>query len=216
MLNAFFLTTVFSGTAFSFYNPQQGRWLSRDPIGTHFQIKVSKKDLTNYDRSKIDSKLYIYVNNAPIVGIDPFGLDIWECSRRSTLFPIGNHVYFWNDLDLTSCGTGGSSGSGGNFDEHDLGPYSAGSTCVIVSKSKGKEAAVMKCCRETANSGLYCPLLHDCHDALDKCLRDNCLPQPNFPRILEPGPVINEIPAPPPPGPPNSGGPVNFPFIIYL
>ena len=46
-------------TLFRAYDPNTGRWLSRDPVG-----------------ESVGSNLYGYVNNSPIIGIDPLGLDV--------------------------------------------------------------------------------------------------------------------------------------------
>ena len=56
MMFAFILTAILSGPAFGFYSPQEGRWLSRDPIGEWGGLNV-----------------YVSVRNSPIVFIDPNG-----------------------------------------------------------------------------------------------------------------------------------------------
>jgi hypothetical protein len=146
---------------------------------------------------------YAFVGNNAISRSDENGLRIWVCTIRTSGFPLyglGTHAYFWDDRKGTDwaireCGTESSSGSGsmGNTSEN-YGPVDTGTNaipvpwrgngkkgmaeCYPVDDSAGKEDAVMKCCRAKANQGPFIPYAHDCHDALDRCLKEHKLPVP--------------------------------------
>jgi RHS repeat-associated protein len=65
-----------------FYDPTLGRYLRADPIGLRGGIN-----------------LFVYVQNSPIVFIDPFGLTTWKCKRPlggepgKRTPPVFNHQY---------------------------------------------------------------------------------------------------------------------------
>jgi RHS repeat-associated protein len=63
-----------------FYDPQLGRFITQDPIG-HLG----------------GMNLYVYVGNAPVILVDPLGLDDWLWGERSFL----RHTYFMPSLGLS-------------------------------------------------------------------------------------------------------------------
>ena len=197
---------------YRFYQPNSGRWLSRDPIGEEMPglWAHNKKVLLRRVRLRCRAALYpyIFIKNTPPLGVDPVGFDIWTCFRH-TGWGIGNHEYLWDDRLGESCGTSSSSGFGGTSSPDDLGP--GGDYCFRVDGSSGKEADVMSCCHGRANSGAYFPGVRDCHTSAGDCLGQNGLPHPEIPRF----PTLPDRPTDPGyPGQyfpiPSSGG--IFPF----
>jgi hypothetical protein len=40
---------------------------------------------------------------------------------------------------------------------------------------------VMNCCKNTADNGIWFPILNDCHNPLEKCIKDAGLVSPGAP-----------------------------------
>ncbi len=191
-----------SATAFAYYDPGLQRWINRDPIG-----------------EKADCNLYEHVANSSINYIDSFGLDIWACIHKTTLYGIvSTHAFFWDDRPGAyphSCGRDQS-----NWDpigtrppaygsrSQDLGPGNemVGVFCKKVQNSATKEKNVMDCCHDKANSGPWIPIFNDCHKSVKRCLAENGLSDPG-----EPYQLPTYIPPVAPPGRGCSLCPVNYP-----
>lgn len=74
-----------------------------------------------------------------------------------------------------------SYGSDGNSSKGDIGPSTKSTNCRKVPGSDGKEDKVMKCCRDTANKGMWFPWINDCHEAADDCIKAQGLNNPKAP-----------------------------------
>jgi len=139
------------------YDPELGQWISEDPIRFDGGINF-----------------YGYVAENPVKSIDPFGLAIWVCSRK-TSFGVGNHAYFWNDKNGSCCGTfsTGACKEGGPKTD----------TCRKVPGSDGLEDEVLKCCRGDASNSpwLYRPFINDCQTNVHDCLSRLHLQDPGVP-----------------------------------
>lgn len=167
-------TTGLNLTWYRAYDPERGRWLSRDPEGEFAGLN-----------------LYDYAVNDPAMFTDQLGLSIWICSR-STFGGIANHAYLWDDSTNTCCARDRSSGSSGSGSSQsssssgavgscsEKGPF-GGDSCNLVDGSNGKESAVMKCCKEHANDGLWVPGINDCHNAANDCITKAGLASPGAP-----------------------------------
>ena len=175
----------------------QARWIKRDSAA-----------------AKQDPNRYAFIGNNPISQIDAKGLRIWVCTIPTSGFPLngcGRHAYLWDDRKATAdkdreCGMEsaygyGISGNGsGNYgpvdpDSNDQGPWTGNgekgtAECYPVDDSAGNENAVMSCCSKTANNGPFLPYVHDCHSAVDSCLKANNL---NIPPHSRGDPISNHI-----------------------
>jgi RHS repeat-associated protein len=142
-----------------YYSPELQRFISEDPIGF----------------AGGDVNLYSYVHSNPVNFVDPLGLAIWICNRK-TKAGIGNHAYLYNDRDKTCCGRD----SAKNCTEK--GPFGKDrDSCRKIADSDGKEDQVMQCCRNTADSGAWRPPVNDCHTAAGDCIEWNGLKNPGAP-----------------------------------
>jgi len=131
-----------------------------------------------------DIALYLYAENKPTRFVDPLGLAIWICNRKAEgIIGMvgGNHAYLWDDRNNSSCGMRSSSGSDGNSSPNDIGPSTIKVNCKKVPGSDGLEDKIMKCCRDTANKGLWFSYLNDCHEAADDCIKEQKLKNPKAP-----------------------------------
>ena len=122
-----------------------------------------------------------------MVAIDPFGLAVLICGRKTT-WGGGNHAYLWDPRPATlpdqrSCGQGDTSG-------HEIGPQVAGlppgwgDQCNVVPGSDGKEDQIMNCCRserQTLRAKAWVPFINDCHSLAGRCIKDSGLPNPGAP-----------------------------------
>ncbi len=146
------------------YDPDTGRWTSKDPIG--------------FAGGDID--LYGYVENDPVNWVDPFGLEVLVCNRKVDGFPFfGNHAYPWDTTTNTAEGMRGSSGSGA--DSNEKGPGADGDSCNEVEGSKGKEQDIMDFMRQNQNNGMWIPLVNDCHNAVQDAVENTGLEYPGAP-----------------------------------
>ena len=149
---------------YRYYDPSTGRYMKSDPIGIGGGLST-----------------YAYAGNSPTNLIDPKGLQIWICYRAAWggNIPGTNHAYLWDDRAGSrfhpSCGMSGSSGGGSNG-EFELGP--GVDHCVPVQGSSGREDDVMKCCRDTANDGIWAPWANDCFNAAQDCVEGSGLQAP--------------------------------------
>jgi RHS repeat-associated protein len=179
---------------YRYYNASTGRWLSRDPIGERGFNLLGRIKGTGEAVNR-----YVFVANNAVGTFDPDGLKIWVCTVRADppLPPWSRHAYYWDDragVTNRECGMESSSGSGsagnssGNTGPVEPGPGipvpwtsnkgKAPTECYPVDDSDAKEDAVMKCCHDKANSGVFFPYSHDCHSAVDRCLTENHLDIP--------------------------------------
>jgi len=140
-----------------YYDPKAGRFMTKDPL--------------SFEGG--DTNLYNYVLNNPVNYIDPEGLEIWTCNRKTT-FGVGNHAYLWNDKDNSCCGTGSTTKC------KEKGPK-GGDSCRVIMGSRGRENEVMKCCRTTGDYGAWIPGVHDCHNTSEDCTKSKGLQYPGAP-----------------------------------
>jgi RHS repeat-associated protein len=179
---------------YRFYDPNLQRWVNRDPIAEGGGVN-----------------LYGFVNNNAVGSIDALGLTLYYCtvptSPSPPTFGIGRHAYLWNDATQDECGMESSCGIGGTT-SHNGGPggtgpnaQKPGALCNPIPGTDGTDAAnsdLMKWCHQNANNGIWIPGLHDCHNAVNKCLAYGNLP-PVKPIRSKPPPVFPPIPGPSPP-----------------
>ena len=75
------------------YDPQVGRYIESDPIGL----------------AGGSPSTYVYVGNDPIWFVDPFGLDVEQCSQPAFGFMPVDHQ--WIKTDTVEAGMGGTKGN---------------------------------------------------------------------------------------------------------
>ena len=74
------ILSSFCAQAYAYYHPDEGRWLSRDPIGdSGFQIASGQ-----YSKRSLDPNLYVFGGNLPSSRVDVLGLS-WKIERVSGL-----------------------------------------------------------------------------------------------------------------------------------
>lgn len=167
-----------------YHNHRAGRFVSEDPI-----------------RFLGGSNFYIYAHNNPIVLSDPSGLKVQICTRAGfrEVFPaggIGNHVYLLNPHSGQNCGRGENSGLEN--------PSLPGTVCIDVADSDGREDEIMRCCQNTHDfPGPFRPFKNDCHNLVEKCIKEAGLRVPPIPggrfgarcsaRECQPGPWNEDI-----------------------
>jgi RHS repeat-associated protein len=133
------------------YDPQQGRFMSEDPIGLEGGFN-----------------LYAYADDSPIVLKDPLGLDIWSCIRQANAWWLSwtgaYHAYLWDDGTGANCGRGKGQAYG-----TERGPGI--DLCVKIPNSAGREDAAMDCCRKNHKTGPFLPTVNDCFNDAEKCMK---------------------------------------------
>lgn len=163
-------------TASAFYNPELGRWATRDPIGEPGFAAIRGR----YQKeARFGANQYLFNLNDPCDYVDPEGLTVLVCSRK-TDWGVGNHVYFYDDGapagHSPSCSQQNKSGGAGTVSGHDVPPSDPNAHCTPVEgtgepgQDNDRARAIMNCCEQTANSGAYIPFANDCHNHLDRCL----------------------------------------------
>jgi RHS repeat-associated protein len=195
----FHLNSAMYYYGYRFYDPSLQRWINRDPLGEEGFERARGSTGGHFT-----GNLYLFVSNNGISKFDPQGLKIWLCTvHADPPFPRwSTHSYLWDDRSTTplrnrECGMESSSksGSSGNSSGN-TGPGSGdtgdpwhgsgkkGPTeCYPVDDSDGKEDEVMACCKPGSkgyhmNDGIFAPYSHDCHDAVDNCLKAHGLSSP--------------------------------------
>ncbi len=164
-----------------YYDAKAGRFLSFDPILHPANAPPKCGQIGNILTPSFTSLLekpqnlnpFVYTINNPNNNIDPTGLAVWVCNRK-TKFGVGNHAYLWNDRNSTCCGMGSTANC------QEKGPF-GGNSCRKVIGSDGAEDKIMKCCKNTADKGIWIPPINDCHEAVDDCIRDAGLINPGAP-----------------------------------
>jgi len=156
------------------YDPEVGRWTSKDPI--------------LFDSG--DSNIYMYVKNDPINWIDFLGLELYVCNRK-TSWNVGNHAFIYDTESKQIAEMSGSFGMNlkgepvkilkeAEIDMATKLPKDA-AECKVVPGSKGKEKEVIDWMKENANKGIWVPLINDCHNKVDKALKHANLENPGVP-----------------------------------
>jgi RHS repeat-associated protein len=152
-----------------YYDPASGRFISEDPL------LFSGSD-----------DFYVYAQNSPIMHRDPTGQTIKLCSKGGFQNPsspagIGNHAFFYDTRNGTSCGRGN-----GNHPNGPDNPSTPGTFCVEVPGSAGVEDTVMQCCAKRAASWKgawwnFLPWVNDCQTLTEDCLASAGLKNPGVP-----------------------------------
>jgi RHS repeat-associated protein len=153
---------------FRWYRAGWGKYSQADPFGL-----------------RGGANLYGYSNDSPVVAVDPLGLAIWLCSRKSALGFGSNHAYLWDDRkgtlpDKRSCGEGDASG-------HESGPQmpgmqpGTGDQCNLVPNSDGKEEEILSCCESLRKSKKVWAPGYDCFWLAGHCIEEAGLHDPGAP-----------------------------------
>jgi hypothetical protein len=186
------------------YKRASGRreWLNRDPIGDlGFIILTGHVPV----RGAVDPNLFLFVANKPVNAIDALGLTLWYCTvptKGFPLFGLGRHGYLWNDAtgdecgQESSCGSGSTSSNNGGPGPGDTNPTRSGRVCTQIDGSQGADAsnaALMAWCHQHANDGAWVPGAHDCHNVVNKCLKQGNLGGVD-PGRFHPQPIFSPIP----------------------
>jgi RHS repeat-associated protein len=138
-----------------YYDPEIGRFISEDPLG--------------FDGG--DVNLMVYVTNNPVLFIDPSGLEL-RIYNRPAEGPIGwlggNHAFLYSTDEQSSAGMGASSGREGNRNED----ISGLSYTVVPNPDSVSEREIMDYMTSTMNTGVWFPVLNDCHTKVDNTLQN--------------------------------------------
>ncbi|MCA1592098.1 MAG: RHS repeat-associated core domain-containing protein [Acidobacteria bacterium] len=179
-----------------YYDPQSGRFLTRDPIGYRGGIN-----------------LYAYVNNSPVNFADPSGLyptiddgiigappppspsfnpvsngaSIFVCSRLTEppeRWLDANHAYLYDNRDERTCGLSGPRFAWPPFfgsTAPEKGPQ-GGDPCrpVLGSDDPMRANIIMDTCRDYG-APTYIPWYDDCHNMVDSSIKNAGLKNPGAP-----------------------------------
>ena len=141
-------------TLYRAYNPQTGRWLSRDPIGENGGLNV-----------------YGYVGNDPVNSIDPFGLrtevTIWH--------PVGWGGSSFGHVSTDINGTVYSFGRDGMWTGKASNYYAKNNfrdgLGVLVPLTPDQEKKVEACMKK--DRGSYDPISNNCGSPIQDCLKES-------------------------------------------
>ena len=65
-----------------YYDPAAQRWINRDPLGDAGSVAYDQMPRPDsyvaYLRSQTEGNVDLFINNAPLTRIDPFGLQVWQ------------------------------------------------------------------------------------------------------------------------------------------
>jgi hypothetical protein len=85
--------------------------------------------------------------------------------------PVGNHTYFFDDKTSRCCGNPGW----GKKASHPLSKCSEGGptkdVCVLISSVDSDTEKLLKCCDEISIPRKYMPMVNDCQNTTDDCIR---------------------------------------------
>ncbi|MBK8270941.1 MAG: hypothetical protein IPK83_22595 [Planctomycetes bacterium] len=221
-----------------FAEPVIGRWTNRDPLGFRDGLNLfeflQSRSTARWD--PMGTTIGCAEANCPPPPPPPPDPDppppppcsapIFVCVRKA-IGMVGNHAYLWDPCEHQACGTGASSGSPGGGGNNGYpggledGPYDPtvnpdGDCCEPAPGTEGSRAAIMECCRNHANDGVWFPGTNDCHNTFQDCLSNSGFSPPELPcgrfgdsnyckrrtTIAELPPYVGEYPPPLGPGEP--------------
>lgn len=136
--------TILASNALAWYQSDQGRWLSRDPIQDEAFRKQYSKGKSRAERLRFEREAlepsYVFARNNSIINYDPFGLDLKNDCNRSVFVYINNK---WEELKPGQTRTGDTDGvSWGDWGDHPkhaykwIDCYDATVTCTPDGKCK--------------------------------------------------------------------------------
>lgn len=120
------------------YETGTGRYTGPDPLGLWG-----------------DLNLYRYASANPLSWVDPSGLSVLICSRKTHGPMPGNHAYFWDDREGLPPDQPRYCGKGKGDPTPETGPSEDedADQCTVIPGSPGRDDDLMGCCRRSADSG---------------------------------------------------------------
>jgi hypothetical protein len=185
-------------------------WINRDPVA---ELGFALIRDQNQKEAHQGANQYRFNLGAPCDFIDPDGLTVWVCSRPTQIpiiGPITTHVYLYDDdpeHQPQSCSEQHSCGKPGTVNSSDVppgpNPPDQNPNCTAVEgtgepgQDNDRARAIMGCCEQTINNGIYIPIGNDCHNRLNRCLSAGGNYYPiSHPRLGHPKvkPVFSPVP----------------------
>jgi len=147
---------------YRYYDPETGRWLSRDPLEEEGGIN-----------------LYQFVEGDPVNWVDPMGLEIRIYSSDAFGISGLNHAFVYSTETGRFKGTQGSS-----WIDHGDGRGDLNSRCIIAPLPSGMpENDFMNKITEADgwNNWIWTPFVNDCHSDLENAFHQTGIPYPGAP-----------------------------------